>query len=396
MVGDIFAKCANPRKDLYLEAVAAGYGPFFKEMASESGPTVIHEGRPVIMLGSNNYLGLTSDPRVKNAAANAVDKYGSGVTGSRLMNGTLPLHRELEETLLDWLGGDDCLVFTTGYAVNLGVLSTLVGPGDEVFLDSSCHASLADGAKMASGATTFFRHNSVDSLRKRIRTWRQQSDGGAMVAVDTVYSMEGDLAPLREIADVCNEFGARLLVDEAHALGVLGPKGAGYAAETSIQADLVMGTFSKSLASCGGFLIGPSSVLDWFRISCRPFLFTASGVPAALGAALASVRIAIEEDWRREAVQARATQLRSGLRDLGFDAGGDPGSPIVPVHIGNELEAALLWKALLDNGVYSNCALAPAVSVKRAMLRTSVMATHTERHIDDALHIFEVARSSLG
>ncbi|MBV8305481.1 MAG: aminotransferase class I/II-fold pyridoxal phosphate-dependent enzyme, partial [Acidimicrobiia bacterium] len=353
---DIFAKCSNPRKDLYLDAVAAGFGPFFKEMASESGPTVIHAGRRVIMLGSNNYLGLTSDERVKRAAVEAVERFGSGVTGSRLMNGTLPLHRELEETLLDWLGGDDCLVFTTGYAVNLGVLSTLVGPEDQVFLDSSCHASLADGAKMASGTTAFFRHNSVDSLLKRVRTWRRQSEGGALVAVDTVYSMEGDMAPLRQIADVCDEYGARLLVDEAHALGLLGPKGAGLAAETSIQPDLVMGTFSKSLASCGGFLIGPRSVLDWLRIACRPFLFTASGVPAALGAALAAVNIAVEEEWRREAVQARAGQLRAGLRDLGFEAGGEPGSPIVPVHIVDDIQAALLWRALLDNGVYVNCA----------------------------------------
>jgi 8-amino-7-oxononanoate synthase len=396
VAGDIFAKCSNPRKDQYTAAVDAGIVPYFKEMASESGPTVLHDGRSVIMLGSNNYLGLTSDPRVKNAAADAVDKYGSGVTGSRLMNGTLPLHRELEETLLDWLGGDDCLVFTTGYAVNLGVLSTLVGPDDQVFLDSSCHASLADGAKMASGATAFFRHNSVDSLQKRMRTWRQQGAGGALVAVDTVYSMEGDLAPLREIAELCDDNEARLLVDEAHALGVLGPKGAGLAAATSTQADLVMGTFSKSLASCGGFLIGPKSVLDWFRIACRPFLFTASGVPAAVGAALASVRIAIEEDWRRESVRERADQLRAGLNDLGFQAGGDPGSPIVPVLIGDDMKAVFMWRALLDHGVYVNCAVSPAVSPKRALLRTSVMATHTERHIDDALHIFEVARSSLG
>jgi 8-amino-7-oxononanoate synthase len=395
VAGDIFAKCSNPRKDQYTAAVESGVVPYFKEFATESGPTVVHDGRSVIMLGSNNYLGLTSDPRVKNAAADALDKYGSGVTGSRLMNGTLPLHRELEEALLDWLGGDDCLVFTTGYAVNLGVLSTLVGADDSVFLDSSCHASLADGAKMASGSTVFFRHNSVESLQKRMRTWREHSDGGSLVAVDTVYSMEGDMAPLRQIADVCDDNGARLLVDEAHALGVLGPKGAGLAAETSITPDLVMGTFSKSLASCGGFLIGPRSVLDWFRIACRPFLFTASGVPAAVGAALAAVRIAIEEDWRRESVHARAAQLRAGLRDIGFEAGGDPGSPIVPVHIGDDMHAVFMWRALLDHGVYVNCAVSPAVSPKRALLRTSVMATHTERHIDDALHIFEVARSSL-
>jgi 8-amino-7-oxononanoate synthase len=391
---DIFQKCANPRVEEYRAADAVGLVPYFLEMGSESGPVVVQDGRSVVMLGSNNYLGLTGDERVKRAAVEAVERYGTGCTGSRLMNGTLPLHRELEEALLDWLGGDDCLVFTTGYAVNLGLLSTLVGPDDQVFLDSSCHASLADGAKMASGSTAFFRHNSVESLVKRMRAWRQRSEGGALVAVDTVYSMEGDLAPLHEISEVCAEQGARLLVDEAHALGVMGPKGAGLAAKTAIQADLVMGTFSKSLASCGGFVIGPRNVLDHLRIACHPFLFTASGVPAAVAAALCALRIAIEEEWRREAVQARAAQLRRGLRDLGYTVGGDPVSPIIPVHIGDDWDALRTWRALLDNGVYTNCAVAPAVAPNKALLRTSVMATHTERHIDDALHAFEVARSS--
>src|SRR5437763_7757060 len=362
-------------------------------MGSEPGPVVLLVGRPVVMLGSSSYLGLTGDERVKQAAIAAVEEYGTGCTGSRLMNGTLPLHRELEETLLDWLGGDDCLVFTTGYAVNLGVLSTLVGPDDRVFLDSSCHASLADGGKLASGTTAFFRHNSVESLAKRLRTWSHQGEGGALVAVDGVYSMEGDIAPLPEIADACGEYGARLLVDEAHALGVLGPKGSGLAAEMSVQPDLIMGTFSKSLASCGGFVIGPRTVLDWLRIACRPFLFTAAGVPAAVAAALCAQRIAVEEDWRREAVQARAEQLRSGLRDLGYEVGGSVGTPIIPVHVGDDWKALRTWKVLLEHGVYVNCALAPAVAPKNALLRTSVMATHTERHIDDALHAFEVARS---
>ena len=392
-MADLFAKCANPRVEEYRAADAVGLVPYFVEMGSESGPVVLLDGRPVVMLGSNNYLGLTGDERVKQAAIAAVEEYGTGCTGSRLMNGTIPLHRELEEALLDWLGGDDCLVFTTGYAVNLGLISTLVGGDDRVFLDSSCHASLADGGKLASGTTAFFRHNSVESLAKRLCTWSHQGEGGALVAVDGVYSMEGDIAPLPEIADACGEYGARLLVDEAHALGVLGPKGSGLAAEMSVQPDLIMGTFSKSLASCGGFVIGPRTVLDWLRIACRPFLFTAAGVPAAVAAALCAQRIAVEEDWRREAVQARAEQLRSGLRDLGYEVGGSVGTPIIPVHVGDDWKALRTWKVLLEHGVYVNCALAPAVAPKNALLRTSVMATHTERHIDDALHAFEVARS---
>jgi 8-amino-7-oxononanoate synthase len=219
--------------------------------------------------------------------------------------------------------------------------------------------------------------------------------GGTLVAVDSVYSMEGDVAPLSEISDACRASGARLLVDEAHALGVVGPQGAGLGAALGVDADLIMGTFSKSLASCGGFIIGPADVLDYLRIACRPFLFTAAGVPAALGAALAAARLAREDDWRRAAVRERATQLRDGLRDLGYEVGGHPDSAIVPIHIGDDWQTVLLWRALLDQGVYTNCAVAPAVPARRAMLRASVMATHSPQHIADALRAFEVARSAL-
>jgi 8-amino-7-oxononanoate synthase len=370
--------------------------PYFQEVASASGPVATVEGHGVIMLGSNNYLGLTDDPRVKAAAIGAVERYGSGCTGSRLMNGTLPLHRELEEELLDWVGGEACLVFTTGYAVNLGVISTVVGARDVVFVDAASHASIIDGARMASGSVKSFRHNSVEALERRLGEWSATADGAAaLVAVDGVYSMEGDLAPVRAIADVCAGTGSRLLVDEAHALGVLGPAGAGSAARAGVRADLVMGTFSKSLASCGGFVTGPSDVIDFLRVSCRPFLFTASGVPAAVAAALAATRIARNEDWRRAAVLERAGQLRRGLRELGYVAGPDEGAAIVSVQIGDDWTAVRLWRMLVDAGVYTNCAVAPAVAPGRALLRTSVMATHTERHIDHALTAFGEAQSTL-
>jgi 8-amino-7-oxononanoate synthase len=393
--GDLFAKCANPRVDEYWAADSLGLLPYFKEMASESGPTVVHGGRDVIMLGSNNYLGLTGDPRVKRAAIDAVERYGTGCTGSRLMNGTLPIHLELEEELRDWLGGEACLVFTTGYAANLGLISTLVSSKDAVFVDAASHASIIDGARLASGAMRSFRHNSPSSLRRRLGDWRaQNADGGVLVAIDGVYSMEGDVAPVAPMADVAHELGARLLVDEAHSLGVLGPKGAGAAADVGVVPDLVMGTFSKSLASCGGFLIGPKHVIDFLRIACRPFLFTASGVPAAMAAALAALRVAREEDWRRDAVRERAEQLRQGLHALGYDAGPYTGTAVIPVHIGEDWEAARTWRALLDAGVYTNCAVAPAVAPGKALLRTSVMATHTEQHIATALDAFAAARPS--
>ncbi len=392
---DIFAKCPSRTLDDYRTAEDLGLNPFYRELSSEIGPTITYAGTEAIMLGSNNYLGLTTDPRVKKAAMEAVGRYGTGVTGSRLLNGTLPLHRELEELLADWVGMETALVFTTGYQANLGLISTLVAEGDAVFCDSAAHASLVDGARLADGALRAFFHNRPNSLRRGLRSWRSQPDaGGVLVAVDGIYSMEGDWAPLAEIRGLCDEYEARLLVDEAHALGVVGPEGAGTAAATGVRADLIMSTFSKSLASCGGFIAGPVDVIGFLRLFCRPILFTASNVPASLGAALAAAKIARQEDWRREVVVRLAGRLRSGLADLGYNVGGPTESAIVPVHIDDLVKTGLLWRALLDRGVYTNCSLPPAV--QRPMLRTSVMATHTEEHIDRALEAFgDVAREGI-
>ena len=394
---DLFDKCDAPRLMEYRAAEQMGLLPYYREMASQSGPVVVHDNRPVIMLGSNNYLGLTGDERVKRAAIEAVERYGTGCTGSRLMNGTLELHSELEDTLADWLQAESCLVFTTGYMVNLGLVATLVEADDAVFLDSASHASLIDGARMSTGTFRSFRHNLPSSLRHRLRTWRdkQELDGAALVAVDGVYSMEGDLAPIAPIAEVCREFGARFLVDEAHAIGVLGPDGRGAAPAAGVTPDLVMGTFSKSLASCGGFVAGPTAVIDYLRIACRVMLFTAAGVPAAVGAALAAVRIAQSDGERRALVLERARQLHAGLAALDYHVGPPPESPIIPIHIGQDWDAGRTWRNLLDRGVYTNCAIPPAVAPGRALLRTSVMATHTEDHITQALRAFEDVRSTL-
>ena len=392
---DIFAKCPSRTLDDYRAAEELGLNPFYRELSSEIGPTIRYAGSEVIMLGSNNYLGLTTDPRVKKAAMDAVARYGTGVTGSRLLNGTLPLHTELEELLADWVGMEKALVFTTGYTANLGLISTLVQEGDAVFCDSAAHASLVDGARLADGTLRAFFHNRPNSLRRGLRSWRSQPDaGGVLVAVDGIYSMEGDWAPLIEVRDLCDEYGARLLVDEAHALGVVGPHGAGTAAATGVRADLIMGTFSKSLASCGGFIAGPVDVIGFLRLFCRPILFTASNVPASLGAALAAAKIARQEDWRREVVLGLAERLRTGLEELGYNVGAHSESSIVPVHIDDLVGTGLLWRALLDRGVYTNCSLPPAV--QRPMLRTSVMATHTEEHVDRALEAFaDVARDGI-
>ncbi len=390
---DVFAKIHNERVDQYHLAESLGLLPFYREMQGEIGPTVTFDGRQMIMLGSNNYLGLTTDPRVRAAAIDAVERYGTGVTGSRLLNGTLDLHRGLEEELADWVGMEAALVFTTGYSANVGLISALLGPHDALVVDSAAHASLVDGARGSEGSLRAFRHNRPNSLRRTLRAWHEQPESeGVLVAVDGVYSMEGDWAPLVEIAELCVDGGARLLVDEAHAIGVVGPAGAGTAAATGVNADLVMGTFSKSLASCGGFIAGPRAVVDFLKITCRPLMFTASGVPAALGAARAAVAIAREEQWRRESVLARATQLQQGLAELGYDVSDSVESAIVPVHVEDLWQAGELWKRLLEHGVYTNCAIPPAVP--RPVLRTSVMATHSEADIARALAGFEAARSA--
>lgn len=391
---DLFAKLNDRRLDEWHYAESLGLLPFYRPLEGEVGPRTVFGGRPVVMLGSNNYLGLTGDPRVREAAIAAVRDYGTGVTGSRLLNGTLPMHGELEELLADWVGMESALVFTTGYAANLGLIGSLIGPSDALIVDSAAHASLVDGARYSEGVLRAFRHQRPNSLRRTLRSWRERPDsGGVLVAVDGIYSMEGDRAPLVEIEELCRSFGARLLVDEAHALGVVGPAGAGTAPEAGVRADVVMGTFSKSLASCGGFIAGSRDVVEYLKITCRPLMFTASGVPAALAAALAAARIARSEEWRREAVKARADQLRRGLAQLGYTVGGSPGSPVVPVWVGDMWAAGHLWNALLDEGVYTNCAIPPAVA--KAVLRTSVMATHSEADIDAALEGFARARRVL-
>lgn len=380
----LFAKCTNSRLDEYRAAQTMGLMPFFREL----------DGRDdLIMLGSNNYLGLAQDARVRKAAVAAIDAVGSGCTGSRLMNGTLQAHSQLEEELSDWMGTESAVVFTTGYQANLGAISTLVGPRDLALIDAASHASVIDGAHLSPGRTRSFAHNSLPSLRRRLESWSQRPDGGALVVVEGVYSMEGDLGPVAAVLDACAQHGAQVLVDEAHSLGVIGPQGAGVAAEFGVQPDLIMGTFSKSLASCGGFVAGPRDVIDYLRIACRSFLFTASGVPAAIAAALTATRIARAEDWRREAVTARARQLHRGLADLGYQVGEPPRAAIVPVSVGDDWRAAGLWRLLVENGVYTNCCIAPAVPRSGALLRCSVEATHTDVDIDRALQVFEVARS---
>jgi len=373
--------------------------PYFRLIESEAGPLMEVEGREVVMLGSNNYLGLTGDERVRQGARDALDRFGTGLTGSRFLNGTTPLHVELETELAEWMGTEETLVFTTGHQANAGTIGTILGPADTVICDSADHASIMDGVKLSGAKLRPFRHNQMPKLEKMLE--RAAGDGGGvLVIVDGVFSMEGDLADLPTIADLCERYGARLMVDEAHAVGVLGARGAGASELLGVEdrVDLRMGTFSKSLAACGGFIAGSSEVIDYIRFSSRPFIFTASAVPAAVGAALAALRVIRSEGPELMArLLANADYLRRGFRELGLQVidpgtlpdGSEASSPVVPVVVGEDWQAVLLWKELFDAGVYTNVAIHPAVPPGAALLRTSLMATHTEEHLDRALSIIE-------
>jgi 8-amino-7-oxononanoate synthase len=374
--------------------------PYFRVLEGPTGPVVEMEGRERIMLGSNNYLGLTGDPRVKDAARDALERFGTGLTGSRFLNGTLSLHLELERELADWMGSEDALVFTTGYLANTGAIGTLLEPGDTVICDSGDHASILDAVSMSRARIRPFRHNRLDKLETMLK--RAESDGGGvLVVVDGVFSMEGDLAPIPDIAALCRRHGARLMVDEAHGVGVLGARGAGAceAFDCEDEVDLRMGTFSKSLASCGGFLTGPADVIDFLRVQSRSFMFTAAAVPAAIGAAAGALAIIRSDEGPQlmANVLDNARYLHDGLADLGYRVlepnrlpdGAEVITPIVPVIVGDDWRAVLLWKALYDAGVYVNVAIYPAVQRDGALLRTSVMATHKREHLDRALEIFE-------
>jgi 8-amino-7-oxononanoate synthase len=424
---DVFAKVRHHERSELLDAArAADILPYFHVLTSPAMPVVEMEGAQRIMLGSNNYLGLTGDERVLKGAQDALHRYGTGLTGSRLLNGTIPLHLELEAEIAQWMNTEEAIVFTTGHQANVGTLGTLLGPGDTVIADSGDHASILDGCILSRAKLRPFRHNRLEKLEKMLQ--RAGNDGGGvLVVVDGVFSMEGDIAPLHEICELCERYGARLMVDEAHGAGVLGARGAGSAELLGVEerVDLRMGTFSKSLASCGGFIAGDHEVIEYLRLYSRAFLFTASAVPAALGAALAALRIVRSPEGPPllERVLTNATRLRDGLHELGFAvvspqalpdnvlgaATGEPGdtappgvrfdgadasivTPIVPLLVGDDWKAALLWKALYEGGVFVNTALHPAVPPGGALLRTSVMATHDDAVLDRALDVFATVK----
>ncbi len=381
---DLFAKTKAYTKPKMAEAF--GIYPYFVPIESEAGPEVVINGETKVMLGSNNYLGLTQHPKVKEAARAAVERYGSGCTGSRLMNGTLDLHVELERRLAAWMQRDAALVFTTGFQANLGTISALVGRHDTVVIDRADHASIVDGCRLALGDAVRFKHNDLDDLERVLQ--KIEPGGGKLIVVDGVYSMEGDLAELPGIVELAKKYDARILVDEAHSAGVFGEQGRGTADHFGVRddIDLIMTTFSKSFASIGGFIAADADVIYFIKHNGRAFLFSASLPPASTAAALAALDIIETEPERRELLWANTRRMKKELAGLGFNTG-DSKSPVIPIIVGEEIRLATFWRRLLDAGVYANAAVTPAVEPDRALIRTSYMATHEDKHLDRALEI---------
>jgi 8-amino-7-oxononanoate synthase len=396
-VVDLFEKCrgffSDPRVAESMgypasphRAKEMGVYPYFIPLDHTEGTEVMVEGRRLIMLGSNNYLGLTMHPGVRKAAKEALDEFGTSCTGSRFLNGTLALHGELERRLAAYVGKERALVFSTGYQANLGTLSSLIGRNDYVVCDKEDHASIIDGCRLALGRMVRFQHNDVTDLGRVLAACPESA--GRLVVVDGVFSMGGEIAPLPELIPVCREHGARLMVDDAHGIGVIG-RGRGTSAHFGVtdQVDLIVGTFSKSFASIGGFVAGDEATIHWVQHLARSLIFSASLPAPNVAAALAALDVMEQEPERVDRVNAIASRVREALTGLGFDLG-ESRTPIVPVFIGDSLTAMRIWRELFDAGVYVNVAIPPAVPPGKALLRTSYMATHTDEQLEQVLEAF--------
>jgi len=392
-VRKIFEKC-----DDYQAARALrkeGLYTYYRPISSAQDPVVTMNEKKVVMLGSNNYLGLANHPEVKRASTQALAKYGTGCAGSRLLNGTLDIHVELEEALASFMRRDAALVFTTGFQVNLGVLSSLLDRQDIAFMDGLDHASLVDGARLGFAKVLRYRHGDLDDLEGKLA--RAPEEKGKMIVVDGVFSMEGDIADLPGLAKLAKRYGAALMVDDAHGLGVFGENGRGTPEHFGVESevDLVTGTFSKSLAAVGGFVAGDESVIDYLRHNARSQIFSAAPPPASVAAALQALRIVEREPERRKRLWENTNYMKRELRDRGFNTG-DSVSPVIPIVIGEDLTTFIMVKRLQEEGVFANAVIAPAVPPECSMIRTSYMATHEREHLDRALEILTRVAKEVG
>jgi 8-amino-7-oxononanoate synthase len=390
---DIFQKCFDFRDAEVVKE--AGLYPYFRTISSAQDPVVCMDGHHVVMLGSNNYLGLTSHPEVKEAARAAIAKYGTGCAGSRFLNGTLDIHVELEERLARFMNKPAALTFSTGFQVNLGVISCLVERGDLIYLDKLDHACIIDGARLGFGTVVKFHHNDMDDLDRRLAL--RENGKPAMAVVDGVFSMEGDVVDLPGLVRRAEPHNRRVVVDEVHGIGVLGDHGRGTAEHFGLEdeVDLIMGTFSKSLASVGGFVAGEERVINWIKHRARSLIFSAAPPPAAVASVLKAVEIIEREPGRRERLWENTRFMAEGLRGLGFDTG-DSTTPVIPIVVGEDRTAFFMARRLQEEGVFVNPVVSPAVPPGRALLRTSYMATHERSHLQLALDAFAKVGRQVG
>jgi 8-amino-7-oxononanoate synthase len=390
---DIFEKCE--KFTAAKAAMAAGVYPYFHVIESGQDPEVIVEGRKMIMLGSNNYLGLTSHPKLKEAAIEATRELGVGCVGSRFLNGTLALHIELEERLAKFCRKEAALVFSTGMQTNLGAISALAGKRDVIVTDKYDHASIIDGCRLSYAHMKRFRHNDMQDLERVLQS--PADGGGALIAVDGVFSMEGDVCDLPAIVDLARKYGARILVDDAHGIGVLGSRGAGVGDHFGLEdeVDIVIGTFSKSFACVGGFVAAAETVIHYLKHFARSMIFSASLPPANVASVLAALDIIETEPERRERLAEVAEKMRAGLQSQGYDTG-ESTTPIIPVVVGDDLTARTMWRKLFDAGIFTTPIMTPAVPENRALIRVSCMATHTDEHVDKVLEVFDKVGREVG
>jgi 8-amino-7-oxononanoate synthase len=372
------------------EARAMGIYPYFRPISSAQDTEVIIDGKPVLMFGSNSYLGLTNDERIKKAGIKAIEKYGSGCAGSRFLNGTLDIHLELERRLAEYVGKDEAIVFSTGFQVNLGVLSCLLGRNDYLIFDEYNHASIIDGGRLSFSRVLKYKHNSMEDLEMKLSTLPE--DVIKLIVVDGIFSMEGDIVRLPEIVAIAEKYGANIMVDDAHGLGVIGDKGAGTASHFGLskEVDLTMGTFSKSLASLGGFIAADSPTIEYLKHHARSLIFSASMTPASTASALAALDIIQTEPEHMERLWANTKHAAKLLKERGFDTG-ETETPIIPIYIRNNEKTFLITKRLQENGVFVNPVVSPAVPPDATLIRFSLMATHTFEQIDEAIEKLEEA-----
>lgn len=390
---DILDKCYSYKEA--EEARKQGYYPYFIPFSGGDDTVMVYKGEEKVMIGSNNYLGLTHHPKVVDAAKKALEEYGTGRTGSRFLNGTLDIHEEFEKELAEFTGKDAALIFATGFLANLGTISTLLNKRDIVIVDRLDHASIIDGCRLSGATIRRYKHNDMDELREILKSI--PDNVGKLVIVDGVFSMEGDIAPLPDICKIVREYGARLMVDDAHSIGVLGPKGNGTAAHFDLvdQVDITMGTFSKSFGAIGGFIAADKEVIDYIKHNSRSMIFTASLPPSVVASTRAALEIIKSEPQRRQRLWEIGDYMRKEFKRMGFDTGTSE-TPVVPVVIGDNMKTFLFWKTLFEEGVYTNAVIYPAVPSKSARLRTSYIATHTQEQLDFVLDKFHTIGKNLG